>query len=344
MPATKTRRGVLASSARRALAGSRSSRRAATRAEEGHQRPSPVSVARSRAAAGRAARRAPGRRAGGRPLRARGRSSPSGCGPTSPGRWASALADGTGAVLGRARVAVPVACFAFGVRAALAAPGAGRRSPTPRPPRSRTPPAERPTVRIAIGALLLFVADVGILHLAYGRPSLERRPRRAARRRWCARRHGRRPARSPPPAWSAPRSSSAASRWSGCCSRSASRSAMIVSAATSRSPHGRGEGAGVGAAGAGSARARPPSPTIRRHHRVGPAPFDYAAYEAEPRARAGAGARAARSRTPSCSRPWPDAAIEIPTSEDPSGQLVIDLGDDAAGQARPVEAAAGQRC
>ena len=27
----------------------------------------------------------------------------------------SALADGTGAVLGRARVAVPVACFAFGV-------------------------------------------------------------------------------------------------------------------------------------------------------------------------------------------------------------------------------------
>src|SRR4029079_17077791 len=33
-------------------------------------------------------------------------------------------------------------------------------------------PAEIPTVRIAIGALLLFVADVGILHLAYGRPAL----------------------------------------------------------------------------------------------------------------------------------------------------------------------------
>src|SRR5438067_1146223 len=31
---------------------------------------------------------------------------------------------------------------------------------------------ERPTVRIAIGALLLFLADVGILHLAYGRPAL----------------------------------------------------------------------------------------------------------------------------------------------------------------------------
>ena len=27
-------------------------------------------------------------------------------------------------------------------------------------------------MRIAIGALLLFLADVGILHLAYGRPSL----------------------------------------------------------------------------------------------------------------------------------------------------------------------------
>ena len=37
---------------------------------------------------------------------------------------------------------------------------------------SDDPPAEPPTVRIAIGALLLFLADVGILHLAYGRPSL----------------------------------------------------------------------------------------------------------------------------------------------------------------------------
>ena len=85
----------------------------------------------------------------------------------------SALADGTGAVLGRARVAVPVACFAFGVvllwprRSATVDPDAdtvdGETDARP----------EVPTVRIAIGALLLFVADVGILHLAYGRPALD---------------------------------------------------------------------------------------------------------------------------------------------------------------------------
>ena len=84
----------------------------------------------------------------------------------------SALADGTGALLGRARVAVPVACFAFGVL--LLWP---RRSPDAvADPDFDEPvddePAERPTVRIAIGALLLVLADVGILHLAYGRPSL----------------------------------------------------------------------------------------------------------------------------------------------------------------------------
>ncbi len=86
----------------------------------------------------------------------------------------SALADGTGAVLGRARVAVPVACFAFGV--VLLWP---RRAGVLQSDDETTidltddgTPAEAPTVRIAIGALLLFVADVGILHLAYGRPAL----------------------------------------------------------------------------------------------------------------------------------------------------------------------------
>jgi hypothetical protein len=85
----------------------------------------------------------------------------------------SALADGTGAVLGRARVAVPVACFAFGVvllwprRLAAAAPEVDPETG------EITEPGEPPTVRIAIGALLLFLADVGILHLAYGRPALD---------------------------------------------------------------------------------------------------------------------------------------------------------------------------
>src|SRR5713101_3862708 len=72
----------------------------------------------------------------------------------------SALADGTGAAFGRARVAVPVACFVFGVLL-LWPGGSSRRSPaaddgydggSP----AEDEPTERPTLRIAIGALLLF--------------------------------------------------------------------------------------------------------------------------------------------------------------------------------------------
>ena len=40
-------------------------------------------------------------------------------------------------------------------------------------PSTEAPVTEIPTVRIAIGALLLFVADLGILHIAYGRPSID---------------------------------------------------------------------------------------------------------------------------------------------------------------------------
>ena len=82
----------------------------------------------------------------------------------------SAIADGTGAVMGRARVALPVACIAFAVlllwprRAASIDLETGE---------ILEEPAERPTVRIAIGAALLVVADVGILHLAYGRPAID---------------------------------------------------------------------------------------------------------------------------------------------------------------------------
>ncbi len=85
----------------------------------------------------------------------------------------SALADGTGALLGRARVAVPVACFAFGV--VLLWPHRGTDSEADADAddvAAGDAPTEPPTVRIAIGAVLLFLADVGILHLAYGRPPL----------------------------------------------------------------------------------------------------------------------------------------------------------------------------
>ena len=91
----------------------------------------------------------------------------------------SALADGTSAALGRARVAVPVACFVFGVLL-LWPTGAGLRRPADpdatgdaaRSDDEGRVAGERPTLRIAIGVALLFIADVGILHLAYGQPSL----------------------------------------------------------------------------------------------------------------------------------------------------------------------------
>jgi S-DNA-T family DNA segregation ATPase FtsK/SpoIIIE len=89
----------------------------------------------------------------------------------------SALADGSGAVFGRARVAVPVTCFAFAIlllwphrTAALERAIAASEDD---PDDTATPPGEIPTVRIAIGATLLLLADVGILHLAYGSPAID---------------------------------------------------------------------------------------------------------------------------------------------------------------------------
>jgi S-DNA-T family DNA segregation ATPase FtsK/SpoIIIE len=83
------------------------------------------------------------------------------------------LADGLGAALGRARVAVPVLCIAFALvllwpRRAPAGDGSDADGATDQP---AVP--ERQTVRIAIGAALLLVADVGILHLAYGEPAID---------------------------------------------------------------------------------------------------------------------------------------------------------------------------
>jgi S-DNA-T family DNA segregation ATPase FtsK/SpoIIIE len=92
-----------------------------------------------------------------------------------------ALADGTGAAFGRGRVAVPVACFVFAVlvlwphrAAALERAGAPELADeTETEPDAPTPRPELPTVRIAIGAALLFLADVAILHIAYGRPPID---------------------------------------------------------------------------------------------------------------------------------------------------------------------------
>ncbi len=80
------------------------------------------------------------------------------------------LADGLGAALGRARVAVPVVCLAFAV--VLLWPRRARDGEGVASDDGDAVP-ERQTLRIAIGAALLLVADVGILHLAYGEPALD---------------------------------------------------------------------------------------------------------------------------------------------------------------------------
>jgi S-DNA-T family DNA segregation ATPase FtsK/SpoIIIE len=87
-----------------------------------------------------------------------------------------ALADGTGAVLGRARVAIPIVCVVFAVLlmwSQRGAPVANVAETDDEPEAAGGASAEWPTLRIALGALLLLVADVGILHLAYGRPALD---------------------------------------------------------------------------------------------------------------------------------------------------------------------------
>jgi S-DNA-T family DNA segregation ATPase FtsK/SpoIIIE len=83
------------------------------------------------------------------------------------------LADGLGALVGRARVAVPVACIAFAV--VLLWPRRRVRTVDPETGEitESTDDTERPTIRIALGVLLLLVADVGVLHLAYGEPALD---------------------------------------------------------------------------------------------------------------------------------------------------------------------------
>src|SRR6478672_11820983 len=169
MAATKTRRGRATSRSRSTKRRKPSSRRTTTSRRK-VARAEPTMLSRGREAAGRqlAGHRADVLAVG---LFVVGAIVALGLWTDLAGPVGSGLADGAGAAIGRARVAVPVACFAFGVL--LLWP---RRAPAADPDAEtgevEDEPAERPTVRIAIGALLLFVADVGILHLAAGRPSL----------------------------------------------------------------------------------------------------------------------------------------------------------------------------
>ena len=91
------------------------------------------------------------------------------------GGLGEALADATGALLGRARVVVPIGCFVFAAlllwpAPRVAAPDADTEA-VDVPEAASTRP--RPTLRVAIGAMLLLLADVAILHVAYGRPAID---------------------------------------------------------------------------------------------------------------------------------------------------------------------------
>jgi S-DNA-T family DNA segregation ATPase FtsK/SpoIIIE len=326
MPATKTRRGFSSRSKKKPARKPAPRKSTASRAKAAPAEPG--MVARSREAAGR-------QLAGHRPdlfavcLFVLGAIFALGLWTDLAGPVGSALADGTGAVLGRARVAVPVACFAFGVvllwprRAAAADPEAGTIA-------DDDPAPEPPTVRIAIGALLLFVADVGILHLAYGRPALggDLDALRNA--------GGALGAMVAGPLVAAigvvgaslvlggialvgvllvlglsigvivgatARASAHASRLAATKARSAVQLAPI------------GEGVELDA---------PPVHT-------GPAPFDYALDEAAQYAADDQPQREPEPEPePAPLRPTTNAAIEIPVVEDPSGQLVIALDDEGA--------------
>jgi S-DNA-T family DNA segregation ATPase FtsK/SpoIIIE len=232
----------------------------------------------------------------------------------------SALADGTGAALGRARVAIPVACFAFAVVLLWPRRGEFIDLGDDEATEADSTPAEIPMLRIAIGALLLFIADVGILHLAYGRPPLggdldDLRHAGGALGAMIA---------GPLVAATGVVGASVilgAVALAGLLLVLGLSIGLIVSATM------RGSRAAVAKAratikfapiGEGVDLDGPSVPSA-------PAPFDYAQYESEE-----------PEPTPEPGpmvEPVPPVAVvpvEIPTHEDPSGQLAIELGDDAA--------------
>ena len=316
MPATKTRRGRASARSKKKPAR-RPAARKTTAARTRATAAVPGPLARSRDAAGRqlAGHRADVLAVG---LFVLGAIFALGLWTALAGPVGSALADGTGAVLGRARVAVPVACFAFGV--VLLWPHRGVEPDADDD--GDDAPTEPPTVRIAIGALLLVLADVGILHLAYGRPPLSGNldDLRGA--------GGALGAMVAAPLTAAIGVVGASIVLGGLAlvglllalglsigmvvaavSRASRTAATKARSAVSLAPIG--EGVDLDAA---------PAPS-------GPAPFDYAAYDDYGADDLSAPEPGPGTETPVLA-PVTDAAIEIPTHEDPSGQLVIELGDE----------------
>jgi S-DNA-T family DNA segregation ATPase FtsK/SpoIIIE len=240
------------------------------------------------------------------------------------------LADGAGAVLGRARVAVPVACFALGVvllwprRAQLAGTQDGADAGTVNEAGDGAGRPEVPTLRILIGASLLFLADVGILHLAYGRPPLSGNldDLRHAGGAFGAMVGG--------PVVAAIGVVGASVVFGA--------SAVVGLLLVLGLSIGVVVGATVRASRAGAAAVRERVKLVPIGEgvdldapppHVGPAPFDYEDHESEEEA-APDGDELTTGSEPEARPTLPPttaAAIEIPVVEQPGGQLVIDLGD-----------------
>jgi DNA segregation ATPase FtsK/SpoIIIE, S-DNA-T family len=168
MPATKTRRrGGARSKSKRSNSSAARARKTAPRSK---QRTEPGALARGRAAASRqlAGHRHDALAVG---LIALGVLCALGLWTDLAGPVGAGLADGLGAAVGRARVAVPVACVVFAV--VLLWPRRPSTGDDDADDGENGEATEPPTVRILIGAVLLLVADVGFLHLAYGEPSLD---------------------------------------------------------------------------------------------------------------------------------------------------------------------------
>ncbi|HSO95095.1 MAG TPA: DNA translocase FtsK, partial [Acidimicrobiia bacterium] len=95
------------------------------------------------------------------------------------GALGRALAEGLGALLGQARYGVPFACVIFAVlclRARPAVPADPDADPAPDERTSADPPAGRrepAPLRVGLGAALLGLATVGVLHLARGNPAID---------------------------------------------------------------------------------------------------------------------------------------------------------------------------
>ena len=83
----------------------------------------------------------------------------------------SGLADGFGALIGKARYAVPIVCIAFALLLFRQRPAA-RRAMEAEDAGEEVPPEPAP-LRVAVGFALLGLAAVGALHLAFDRPAVD---------------------------------------------------------------------------------------------------------------------------------------------------------------------------